>query len=118
MRKAFTLIEVLVVVAIIVIFLAIIFSGVRGCTGPSRGDVAEESMRDYIYKLYPNREIIGVACTNVDTDVDGYISCTATIDMDSGPGVTEHQINAECATRFLSINSGCRMPKPHIQYRY
>lgn len=112
MRKAFTLIEILVVVAIVAILIAVVIGGARGCAG--RGAAAEDSMREYVGKLYPGREIIGVSCTNVDTDGDGYISCTATIDTDNGPEVVERQINAECATGFLSFNSGCRQPKPYV----
>lgn len=112
MRKAFTLIELIVVVAIVAILIALVVGGVRGCAG--RGAVAEDSMREYVGKLYPGREIIGVACTNIDSDGDGYISCTATIDTDSGPSVVERQINAQCATGFLSFNSGCKATVPYI----
>jgi prepilin-type N-terminal cleavage/methylation domain-containing protein len=112
MRKAFTLIELIVVVAIVAILIAIVAGGVRGCA--NRGPAAEESMREYVAKLYPGREIIGVACTNVDTDGDGYISCTATIDTDDGPSVVERQINAQCATGFLSWNSGCKASIPQV----
>ena len=112
MRKAFTLIELLVVVAIVAIVIALVFGAVRGCAG--RGAAAEDSMREYVGKLYPGREIIGVACTNVDSDGDGYISCTATIDTDNGPNVVERQINAQCATGFLSFNSGCKATVPYI----
>lgn len=112
MRKAYTLIEVIVVVLVIVIFLALVVGGVRGCAG--RRGAAEDSMREYVSKLYPGREIIGVACTNIDSDGDGYISCTATIDTDNGPNVVERQINAQCATGFLSLNSGCKATVPYI----
>lgn len=112
MRKAFTLIELVVVVVIVFIVIALIVGGVRGCTG--RGAAAEDSMREYIGKLYPGREIIGVACTNVDSDGDGYISCTATVDTDNGPNVVERQINAQCATGFLSWNSGCKAAIPQV----
>lgn len=109
MKKAYTLIEVIVVVVIVLILGTVVF---RGCS--NRGPAAEESMREYIGKLYPGREIIGIACTNVDTDGDGYISCTATIDTDNGPNVVERQINAQCATGILSVNSGCKAAIPQV----
>lgn len=112
MRKAFTLIEVVIVGAIIAVFALLVVAGVRGCV--NRGPAAESEMREYVAKLYPGREIIGVACTNVDTDGDGYISCTATIDTDSGPAVVERQINAQCASGILSFNSGCKPTLPYI----
>lgn len=112
MRKAFTLIELVVLVSIVFIVIAMIVIGLRGCTG--RATAAEDSMRNYIGKLYPDREIIGVVCTNVDTDGDGYVSCTATIDTDNGPSVVERQINAQCATGFLSWNSGCKASIPQV----
>lgn len=111
MRKAFTLIELVIAVLIVGILIAVVVTGVRGCAG--RGAAAEDSMREYVGKLYPGRDIIGVSCTNVDSDGDGYISCVATIDSDNGPEVVEKQIAAQCATGFLSFNSGC---KPTVGY--
>lgn len=85
--------------------------GLRGCTG--QGAKAEDEMRAYVQNLYPSKEIIGVSCTNVDTDGDGYISCVATIDTDPGEAIVEKQISAQCASGILSFNSGC---KPTVGY--
>jgi prepilin-type N-terminal cleavage/methylation domain-containing protein len=110
MRKALTLIELLIATFIAAILITVILAGIRGCT--TQGVAAEDSMREYVSRLYPGREVIGVACTNMDTDGDGYISCTATIDIDNGPNVVERQINAQCATGLLSFNSGCKAAIP------
>lgn len=105
-QKALTIVEILTAVIIIAVIACILANVVGGCV--NRGPQAEQEMREYIAKLYPNKEIIGVFCTNVDTDQDGYISCVATIDTDTGPEVVEKQISAQCATQLLGWNSGCK----------
>lgn len=112
MKKAFTLIELLVVSAIIILLGIVVVSTVKGCASSSSTS-AEDQMREYLRVLYPGREIIGIACTARDTDLDGYVSCTATVDMDPGPAVQEKQIEAECSRQFMSFNEGCRP----IKYR-
>lgn len=104
--RGFTLIEAIIVLVILVVLGMLIVGGIRGCSGG--GPKAEDAMREYIGRLYPTREIIGVNCVMMDSDGDGYVSCTATIDMDDGPGVQEKQIAADCAREFLNLNSGCR----------
>lgn len=110
-QNALTVIEIIVVVGIIAILALFMTNIVGGCN--NRGSTAEEEMRTYVNKLYPDKEIIGVACTNRDTNADGYISCVATIDTDAGPAIVEKQIAAECATQFLGWNTGC---KPTVGY--
>jgi hypothetical protein len=61
-------------------------------------------MREYLQKLYPSRQVIGVACTNVDTDGDGYVSCTGTVDIVG----KEKQVNAQCSSQVIGFNSGCK----------
>jgi len=105
-RKALTIVEILVAIVIIAVVALIFANFAGGCV--NRGPQAEQEMREYIAKLYPSKEIIGVSCTDVDTDHDGYISCVATIDTDTGPEVVEKQISAQCATQLLGWNSGCK----------
>lgn len=116
MKKAFTLIELIVVVVIVLIIGALVIGGIRGCSGGGGGQAPEDAMRDYVGSLYPGREIIGVNCVTMDSDGDGYVSCTATIDMDAGPDVKEKQINGDCARPFLNWNSGCRPMRYSIPY--
>jgi len=110
-QKALTIIEIIVVVGIIAVLAIILANVFGGCV--NRGSAAEEEMREFVAKLYPNKEIIGVSCTNNDTDADGYISCVATIDTDTGPAVVEKQISAQCASQLMGWNHGC---KPTVGY--
>lgn len=49
-------------------------------------------------------EVVGVACTDRDSDNDGYVSCTGRV-MGAVPPVA-----VECASRW-SFTSGCRLQK-------
>ncbi|MBS1722477.1 MAG: prepilin-type N-terminal cleavage/methylation domain-containing protein [Armatimonadetes bacterium] len=105
-NKGFKLVELIVVVAILGI-VAYCGCGALGNMFQA-GKGAEDEMREYVGKLYPGRPIQGVVCTNMDTDGDGYISCTATVDVGDGGKVVEKQINAQCARTFMNFNSGCK----------
>lgn len=50
-------------------------------------------------------QVIGISCAKMDTDGDGYVSCS----VNTENGVQQ----IECAGK-LSINSGCRAPKFRI----
>lgn len=109
--RGLTLLELIISVVVIVVICGIGSFVFQGCT--QRGAKAEAEMREYVTKLYPNNPIVGVACTNVDTNHDGYITCAATISVGSGTSTVEKQINAECTSGILTFNSGC---KPMIGY--
>jgi preprotein translocase subunit YajC len=107
-RVALTTIELIALVGIVVIIIIFVISIMSRLQS---GKNAEEDMRNYVSNLYPGREIIGVSCVKVDSDGDGYVSCTATVDLDNGPNVQEKMVAAECAGGFANFNEGCRPMK-------
>ncbi len=62
---------------------------------------ANKNVTNWIEALYPNH-IVNMTCSTIDSDNDGYISCTVLID-----GVNQNSpLSIECAYRY---ESGCRM---------
>lgn len=106
MKKAFTLIELMVVVMIIGIFVAIgVGAAGLGCKRP--GDNAQASFDDRLQTSYSGTKwtIKNAECVNYDTDGDRYVSCSAVlVDKD---GNTK-EINMECS---VFAGNGCRAPK-------
>jgi prepilin-type N-terminal cleavage/methylation domain-containing protein len=106
MKKAFTLIELMVVVMIIAIIaaIAIPIAGF-GCSRP--GNNAQASFDNWLQTSYSGTKwnIKNAECVNYDTDNDRYVSCNAVlVDKD---GDTK-QINMECS---VFAGNGCRAPK-------
>lgn len=50
-------------------------------------------------------KVQGVTCMDMDSDGDGYVSCTVALEGGAAP------IAVECASAY-SIKSGCRMQRP------
>jgi type II secretory pathway pseudopilin PulG len=77
--------------------------GVRGCASSFGIDKAsaEQNARQYAGEL--GVEVAGLSCTGVDTDGDGYVSCTIR-------GRDGSLTPIECAGR-LTLNSGCRVAR-------
>jgi prepilin-type N-terminal cleavage/methylation domain-containing protein len=98
---AFTLIEVLIVVAILGIGVAMAIPMFSGATGIDAG-VANEGARNWATSM--GYENAAVNCVQQDTDGDGYVSCTVR------DKATDKLIPIECAAAF-NLNSGCRIPK-------
>lgn len=67
---------------------------------------AESELREYLAKMYADKQVLGQDCVGRDTDGDGYVSCTARVKGKDGP---EETLALECASTLL--NSGC---KPRI----
>lgn len=114
MRKAFTVIEVIVVLAILAVIGAIfLFSAKAGCRpSEEQRSNAEDQMRTHMSKL--GYEIQGVSCMNADSDGDGYVSCTATYKNGQNLG----QLEAECASIVGWGKSGCRPVKAIYRQNY
>lgn len=107
MKKAVTLIEILVVIAIIAIVLAVLFPLFFGASGNKTS--SEDQMRQYLSTLYPNYEVVGISCTDRDTNANGYISCTATLKSPDGRMLEK---SAECSSSMF--NQGCRSTLPAL----
>ncbi len=60
---------------------------------------AQKIGHTYIAKVYQEYNILGEICQGVDTDADGYVSCTFRI----GKGVIEKEVNLQCPTYIRSF---------------
>lgn len=98
-NHGFTLIELLIVVAVLAILAAIALQGVASCGIRGSAEFAEQEARSHAQKL--GWKVQGVACTAVDTDGDGYISCS--LALQDG---TERAL--ECASGGLGSVNGCK----------
>ncbi len=102
--KGFTLIELLVVLVVVVVALGV----VAGLASKFGGDheAAEETAFAYATEL--GVPVKAVSCTGIDSDGDGYVSCTI-MRHD-----TEAPMMVECAGAW-TWSSGCRAPKAVIR---
>lgn len=64
-----------------------------------RAHRAEKIGHVYIEKVYKEYTILGELCQGVDTDSNGYVSCTFRI----GKGETEKEVNLQCPTYIKSF---------------
>jgi hypothetical protein len=111
MKPEMTLVDLLIRVVIGCVFLAIVAGGVfkvsSGCSGIDH-QYAESEARRWSQQM--GIEPVGVSCANVDSDGDGYVSCTVSSRRPDGK-VDLHPV--ECAVR-VSINSGCRSQRAGV----
>lgn len=105
--RGFTLYELLILIAGLGVIGVILFGSVRSCV--SSGGKAKDEARRFVSEM--GLRVNGVTCSDRDTDRDGYVSCTVSVDND---GKT-HLEAIECAARY-TWNDGCRMQKP-VVYR-
>ena len=108
-HRGYTLVELMITVAVIgVIGFVVIGIAVRA-TGCGGGESAENSARAWAQQM--GIEAQSVSCVNMDSDGDGYISCTIAQKANDG---TVKPIAIECAS-LLSPNKGCRSPKAVVR---
>lgn len=103
-QQGFTVMELIIVVAILGILGAICFGGMSSCHN-SKGKATEEAQT---FAREMGMKVKGVSCAERDTDGDGYVSCTVSVDQGDGKTTLEA---LECAAVW-SRNDGCRMQKP------
>lgn len=99
--RGFTLIELIIVVAVIGVLVGLVGIGVTKCSS-SQG-TAEEEARAYASKM--GMEIKGLSCMNRDTDGDGYVSCTLNVVEKDGKTTP---VPIECAAKWSYNNEGCK----------
>lgn len=102
-----TLFELLFVVMVVAVVGGIILFFVTGglTKMASNQEGAEAEGRAYALKLNPGATVTS-ACTNLDNDGDGYISCSVKVTPKEGQAET---LALECAgNRFKPWASGCK----------
>jgi len=95
-KSGFTVIELLIVVAIVAILGGVVFGSVGSCG--SSGAKANKEAQAFGREM--GLTVKGVTCMDYDTNGDGYVSCTLNT-------VEQGMLPIECA-RSWSWNSGCR----------
>jgi len=97
----------LVTLASIGIFVLIVLKTV-GTVASGNKDVPEQARA---WASAMGLDVIGTSCTGMDTDGDGYVSCTVS---SREVGGTVKLTPVECAVSYMP--DGCRIPKPSSVY--
>jgi hypothetical protein len=97
----------LVTLASIGIFVLIVLRIVGTVASGSKG--VPEQARTWATSM--GLDAIGASCAGMDTDGDGYVSCTVS---SREPGGTVKLTPVECAVSYMP--DGCRIPKPASVY--
>lgn len=107
-QKAFTLVELIIVIAIVAIIAAVIMGAVGGCTADWQQ--AEKYAKEYAAKVPGSTG--EVSCMKKDSDGDGYCRCT--IFKSKGD-----PINVECGCERYCVvcAEGCGGIKAHVPSR-
>lgn len=102
----FTLVELLIVVAVIGLCAA---GAIVGCSSCHVGEGQEAAAKAEAQKWATNLgyRILGISCANIDSDNDGYVSCTVRVIDGDKPAETKQ---IECRGEW-SRGHGCREPK-------
>ncbi len=83
-----------------------------GCGYMCDQGAAESEAKDYLAKMYPDKEVIAYECVGMDSDGDNYVSCTARV-RGKTPNATEETLGLECAASF-TMQSGCRLQRAGV----
>lgn len=110
--SSFTLIEASILVVIIFILAVIATAGGEALSGLGKGkETSEKIMKEYIDLLHPELQNVRLACSNMDSDGNGYVRCTATGLKPNS--VDREVIEAECPSAF-SLKDQCVPLVPKI----
>lgn len=108
-NRGATVVEVMIVVFIAAVVFGI---GARACmVGESQKKAAGSEVSGWASEM--GYKVHGVSCADVDSDGDGYVSCTVDIETSDGRRETRQ---IECRGAY-SFGHGCRDPKLGIPRR-
>lgn len=91
---------------IVIAGLALFYVSSRTLINDIRANRAAKIGEKYIQKVYKEYAVLGEICQGVDTDQDGYVSCTFRIGKEN----TEKEVNLQCPTYFKSfVGNECKV---------
>lgn len=108
MRKGASLIELIILFVIISILVIFLFSMLQ--SPDSRASHAVENAKAFSSSM--GWKIKGLACSGLDSDHDGYVTCTLNLVSSEGK---EEEKSIQCGyPKPLSIfdNNGCKLSNP------
>lgn len=104
-NRGFTLAELMIVVAILAVFLGLAVAACRGVTsGKETKDAATRDAQKFVQEL--GWKVAGISCADIDSDRDGYVSCTIALTDGTNQFV-------ECRGAY-DWGHGCRIPKLRV----
>lgn len=103
----FTLVELMIVIAIVGTLAALGIYGIGRACNANESATAEPEARAWAQQM--GLQVVGAACSDVDSDGDGYVSCTLTV----RDGASTKLVPVECGSSWGN-NKGCRIPAGRI----